>query len=224
MTPSQHVIKIWEKHGQPLKSNYYSNKPCECCGSYHGFCAIKLEYFEDMEEYDIYPEDRSDYECDGCKQFRNTDDSFIFEGQNPKIDCPHFQKCGFCKGTGVYSNQLIEFIGSKWQEISDYGEDPDDQYIFDKAIRYYWHRPSHYDTLSLNCSFDAYLDDNTPCPFCGESGKLEDPIEALLVAIISDDLFECGGSFEDAAKALVALKVWQNMKFNKKYFPDVGKL
>ena len=215
----EHTIKFWEKHGQPLKSNYYSNKSCECCGSYHGFCKIKLEYFTDMEEYDIYPEDRADYECDGCKQFRNTDDSFIFEGQNPKIDCPHFQRCGFCQGTGVYPNQLIEFIGSKWQRIMDTGDDPEDQYKFENAVRYYRHGLSHYDTSSLNCPADAYLDDNTPCPFCGESGKLEDPIEALLVAIISNDLFE-GGSFEDVAKGFAALNTWQSMKFAKKYFPE----
>ncbi len=224
MNHREFTIWLWEKHGQPPKPNYYSSKPCECCGTYHGFCKIKIEYFIDTEEYDIYPEDRADYECDGCKYFKNCDDSFVFDGQNPKIDCPHFRPCGFCQGTGVYPNQLIEFIGSKWQGIMDTGEDPEDQYKFENAVRYYRHGLSHNNTSSLNCPADAYLSDNMPCPFCHddserESGKLEDPMEVLLVAIISNDLFECG-SFEDVAKGFTALNTWQSMKFAKKYFPE----
>jgi len=211
----EYTIGFWEKRGQPPKPNYYSGKQCKCCGAYHGFCAIKIEHYIHMEEYDIYPEDRSDYECNGCRNSK-FHDSLDFEVQNPKIDCPHFKACRFCHGTGVYQNQLIEYIGERWQDIVDTGEDPEDQYSFYTAIRYYWHM-SPYASSSLSCPADLYLSDNRSCPYCNGTGELEDPIEVLLVAIITNDLFE-SGLIAKAAEGLIALETWRNMKFRKRLF------
>ena len=150
------------------KPNYYSNKPCECCGSYHGFCKIKLEYFTDMEEYDIYPEDRADYECDGCKYFRNCDDSFIFEVRTRKSTARISNGAGSVKARGYIQTNLLSSSGQNGKGIMDTGEDPEDQYKFENAysILLAWHGLSHNDTSSLNCPADAYLSDNMPCPFC----------------------------------------------------------
>ena len=43
-THSKFHLNLWKKHGQPLNPNYYSNKTCACCGTYHGFCNLKYNY------------------------------------------------------------------------------------------------------------------------------------------------------------------------------------
>lgn len=217
---SKFHLNLWKKHGQPLNPNYYSNKTCACCGTYHGFCNLKYNYWADMEEYEIYPEDISDFHCDGCKCCKTDNcldsETFIFEGQNPKVDCPQFQSCDFCQGTGVYSNKLIEYLGTVYYDefIANYQEY--DIFDIDLARKYYWNRhiPSN---KTLECVFDTYLSDNTTCPFCHNSKKLEDPIETFIVAQISNAMMEYG-LFETVSAGFDALNVWRNMKYGKRLF------
>lgn len=218
--PSEFHLNLWEKYGQPVKSNYYSNKSCTCCGIYHGFCYLKWDYWDDMEEYDMYPEDISDFYCDGCKCYKEDGESdietFIFKGENPKIDCPYFHSCDFCQGTGVYSNKLIEYLGTVYYDefIVNYQEY--DVFDIDLARRYYWNR---YVPLNktLECVFDPYLSDNMPCPFCDGTKKLEDPIEACIVGQISDDMMEYR-LFKKVSVGFEALNIWRSMKYGKRLF------
>lgn len=219
-------MKILSRRGQLPRPNYYSSKPCECCGSYHGRCYLKIQYWNVMEELEYYPEDISDFECDGCKKFKedkmrienNTAPYiFIFKGQNPKIDCPHFRACRFCQGTGVYSNQLLEVLGLIYLNVCETSEDQYDYREINNAVVYYWHRLTDKDD-QLRCEYDVYLSDySSLCPFCHGTGHLADPIETLLVANFKDNLIEYG-LFESANEDLAALRVWQNMKYTKRYF------
>jgi hypothetical protein len=207
-------MKMISKRGQLPKQNFYSSKKCECCGPYHGSCSIKEKYWIDMEEYDIYPEDRSDFECDGC---RNIDDGYkFFTGQNPKIDCPHFRVCRFCKGTGVYANQLFESLGSICLHIEDTADDDCDYYPIVGAVSYYWYGKNMRKS-DLECAYDAYLKEPKYCPFCHGTGYLSDPIEAVLVSRYAEDLMEYE-SFDDAGQYLNALHIWHSMKWQKKFF------
>lgn len=224
MTPDPRIMRFWSRLGQPPKPNYYSSKACECCGTYHGQCHLKIQYWNVMEELEYYPEDISDFECDGCKKFKedkmrienNTAPYiFIFEGQNPKIDCPHFLTCQYCQGTGVYSNQLLENLGRIQINISETAEDEADYFDINTAIWYYWHRNKP--KTKMICEFDGYLVDAWNCPFCKGKYILEDPIEKILVDHFVNDFigFEL---FEEGSQDLTALRLWKNMKYTKRYF------
>ena len=212
-------MKIFAKRNQLPKKNLYSSKSCECCGSYHGTCDLKVRYWIDMEEYDIYPEDSSDFDCDGCKEFRKEydyeEDYYTFTGQNPKIDCPHFKVCQYCQGTGVYTNQLFEILGSIYRNMEDNGSDEFGQEL-NNAVFHYWHR-NQYPEIELKCEHDWYISEPKYCPFCHGKGYLEDPIEALLVSYFVNNLMEYG-SYEDAGQSLKALDLWQFMKTQRRFF------
>lgn len=244
MTPSLRILKLWSKIGQPIKQNHYSSKHCEICGKYHGFCAFKYLYWDiQQNNYENYPQYQSDYECDGCKHFRENieeyktliendvyddySDFVIFEGQNPKIDCKNFIECQYCKGTGVYSNTVLEHLGQLCLEIL---EDANSEYEFvdiNTAVEYYWYRNKPYDDgnwplFLQHCAHTSYLyDTNNPnlfkCPFCNDTGKLEDPIEIVLVDTFMENLYTCS-MFDKAAENLATLQLWKDMKDEKRYF------
>jgi hypothetical protein len=246
-------MKILSRQVQLPRPNYYSSKECECCGTYHGTCSLKQQYWTDMEEYDVYPEDQSDFECDGCRQFaamkvenrpdlesdgceqcasltplyKNGEmtecfiicydgDPFVFKGQNPKIDCPHFRACRYCQGTGVYANQLFEALGSIELYVRETAEDETDYFALYCAVMYYW-RGGKVPKTELECTYDAYISEPKYCQFCHGTRYLDDPIEAVLVSSFTENLMEYG-LLEDASQYLAALCIWQNMKHTKRHF------
>ncbi len=247
-------MRILSGRTQLPKPNYYSSKECECCGTYHGNCSLKQQYWTDMEEYDVYPESQSDFECDGCRQFAsmkvenrpdlesdgcehcaslkplyaeneemdecflicNDGDPFVFKGQNPKIDCPHFRACRYCQGTGVYANQLFEALGAIHLDVCETAEDEYDFDEINRAVSHYWHG-SIAPISDLGCAYDGYISEPKGCPFCHGTRYLDDPIEAILVASFAVKLMEYE-LLDDAALILAALRVWHNMKYTKRFF------
>ena len=86
---------------------------------------IKLEYFTDMEVYDIYRKTGQIMSCDGCKYFKTVDDSFVFEGEKPENRLPVFQNhVGSVKARGYIQTNLSSSSGQKWQGIMDTGKTP----------------------------------------------------------------------------------------------------
>lgn len=245
MTQSLRILKLWSKIGQPIRQNHYSSKHCEVCGKYHGFCLFKYIYWDiQKEDYDKYPEDRSCYECDGCKYFKEHikeytnliendfldeySDFFIFEGQNPKIDCKNFIECNYCQGTGVYSNKLLEHLGNLYTEIVENGDWDKEFFIdIDTAIHYYWNRDKPNDfgdwpMMPQHCACSSYMYDlnhgsHIKCPFCDNTNKLEDPIEILLVDNFMSNMYFYT-AFDKASENLAALQLWKDMKNEKRYF------
>lgn len=213
-------MKIVSRRDQLPKKNLYSSKHCECCGPYHGTCDLKVQYWIDMEEYEIYPEDQSDFECDGCKQIRKEydyeDDYYIFTGQNPKIDCPHFRICQYCQGTGVYINQLFETLGSIDHQMQENGNDGFESELTN-AVFHYWRGGRNYSETDLRCMYDSYISESKYCPFCHGEGYLADPIEALLVSYFANYLMEYD-NYEPAGQSLKALDLWQFMKSQRRFF------
>ncbi|MFA5744393.1 MAG: hypothetical protein WC936_06285 [Candidatus Nanoarchaeia archaeon] len=240
------TMKIISRKGQFPKQNYYSAKSCECCGTYHGDCGIKVDWYYEYQSYltpdDDIPEAVSDTSCDGCSLARDSRDFFekdegiytcppeyhqnddnevyVFEGQNPKVDCPYFRPCKFCQGTGVYANKLLEYLGKIYLETFDTAEDYFDLIPVNAAVLYYWQRKideSSYGYRYISaCEFDQYLSDPSACPFC-HGTKLDDPIETLLVSNISLGFMD-NGVYDDAIEGITALSIWRSMKYAKRLY------